>query len=127
QHLDALSASWVGDGRNGPRTRSDVYSIPRHARNRRRISIPNPISHFYLAKCICESWDEISKHIGRSNITTFRPAASAAASRVFDPPDFDQIEARKNTILSRCDRALMVDISRYYPTIYTHSIAWALH
>jgi len=127
QHLEPVTQAWPADGRSGPRTRSDVYSIPRYGRNRRRLSVPNPVSHFYLSKHICENWETIVEHVRRSNISLFKPDASREASRVFDPVDFDQIEARKNSILSRCDKALMIDISRFYPTIYTHSIAWALH
>ena len=127
QFTEAILQAWQPNGRQSPRTRSDVYSFPRHARSRRRLSVPNPISHFYLAKHICENWQPISERIQKSGISLFNPQMSTEASRVFDPLNFDEIEAKKNSGLSRCDKALMVDVSRFYPTIYTHSIAWALH
>jgi hypothetical protein len=127
QLADVLLTKWQGDGRNGPRTRSDAFSIPRYGRTRRKLSIPNPISHYYLSKCVSDNWDSIIEHIGKSEITLFQPAQSAKATRVFDPIDFPGVESRKNAILSRCDNALAADVSRFYPTIYTHSIAWALH
>jgi hypothetical protein len=74
-----------------------------------------------------EHWGTIIDHLGGSEITLFRPAQSDKATRVFDPIDFEGVEARKNSILSRCDTALAADVSRFYPTIYTHSIGWALH
>lgn len=125
--LDEIAAKWDGDGKTAPATRADIYTIPRHGRHRRRLSIPNPVSHYYLSKAISDAWPDISAHIETSQISLFRPALSEKSTRVFEPIDFDDIEARKNAILSRCDSALMTDISRYYPTIYTHSIPWALH
>jgi hypothetical protein len=126
-NLPELLVSWVGDGKTAPFTRTDIFTIPRHGRHRRRLSIPNPISHFYLSKAISDNWVEIVKHIESSQISLFRSVTSDKSNRVFEPINFDDIEIRKNAILSRCDAALMTDISRYYPTIYTHSIAWALH
>lgn len=126
-NLAVVGAAWVGDGRSAPTTRADIFTIPRHGRHRRRLSTPNPVSQFYLAKAISENWSTLASHIEKSPITLFKTARSSAATRVFEPIDFSDIEARKNSILSRCDSALMADISRYYPTIYTHSIAWALH
>ena len=125
--LAIIEAAWTGDGRSAPTTRADVFTIPRHGKLRRRLSTPNPVSHFYLAKAISEGWNTISQHIDKSPISLFRTTPAPTSTRVFEPIDFDIIEAKKNAILSRCDTALMTDISRYYPTIYTHSIPWGLH
>jgi hypothetical protein len=122
----AVATRWPPDGLSAPKTRPDTFSIPRHGRtSRRRLAIVNPISHFYLASEIAREWDQIATLLSSSAISSFQSVFSVNPNRTFEPIDFEEIEERKTLILSRYNKALVSDISRFYPTLYTHVIAWA--
>jgi hypothetical protein len=50
-----------------------------------------------------------------------------SGDRAFFKLDFGRIDAKLAEILSRYHSSLRTDISRYYPSIYTHAIAWAIY
>jgi hypothetical protein len=85
-----------------------------------------------LCNIIEKNWTEIEKHIQRSPISISRPVIPIQRSKK-DSRSFDQvkhtinIEQKKALISTEFSFALKTDISRYYPTLYTHSISWALH
>ncbi len=127
KYAKAVAAKWPANGLEAPRTRPDIFSIPRHGRaNRRKLAVVNPVSHFYLATEIAQNWDQIAKVLSSSTITSFQATFSANPYFTFEPVDFEEIEERRNVILSRYNRVLVSDISRFYPTLYTHVIAWAI-
>lgn len=63
----------------------------------------------------------------RSNVSEFKPVFDLEGARTFFGLDFALIEKRTVELLSRYRSCLKTDISRYYHTIYTHSIPWALY
>ncbi len=109
------------------RSRSEPFSIPRTGAPRRRAVIVNPINHFRLASLISEHWREIRDHISQSEVTEFRPIIDTDGGRAIFGIDFDKVDRRKAEILSSYNRAYQTDVTRFYASIYTHSIAWALY
>lgn len=105
----------------------ETFSIPRFGSARRSLSLVNPINYFKIATLIAENWSEVRKHLIQSPISEFKPIFDTNGDRAFFGLDFDNIEQRTNKILAGFHFALKTDIIRYYPTIYTHSIAWALY
>lgn len=103
------------------------FSIPRHGKSRRRLSLVNPINQFKLSKLVADNWPETRKFLSKSNITEFQPIFDLSGDRCFFDIDFDSIERRTTEILALYNSAIKSDISRYYPTIYTHSAPWALY
>jgi hypothetical protein len=108
------------------------FSIPRFKNFRRILNIPNPFYQIVLCNHIEKNWKKIKAHIRKSPISITRPVFPIQRKRK-DSRSFDQI---KHTIINEQEIALRstefsyvlkTDISRYYPTVYTHSIAWALH
>jgi hypothetical protein len=49
------------------------------------------------------------------------------SERAIPKPDFARIELKKLETSAEFDHILYTDISRFYGTIYTHTIPWALH
>lgn len=109
------------------RSRPEPFSIPRYGAARRRITIPNPINYYRLATTISDGWIEIRDHISKSKITEFRPILDAEGQRSIFKLDFGIIDKRTAEILVDYDHAFKTDITRFYHSIYTHSIAWALY
>ena len=104
------------------------YSIPKGRYNRRNLGIMNPYQYFFLCKEIHENWSEIEIHLKKSNISltapVFKIGTARAISRKYTFEDISGIFLTKSV---GANYVLKTDISRYYPTIYTHSIPWALH
>ncbi len=108
--------------------KSISITIPKGNDFRRTISIPSPIHQILLCKLIEENWDELNDHFKISTISMTSPVIS----------EKDNVAIESNTNINEKMHIrikhlhnkkyiLKTDISRYYPTIYTHIIPWALH
>lgn len=115
-----------------PETQLTDYFFPKKNHIRRKLSIVNPISQFYLSKFIIENWAKIDAHCSKSKLSTSRPVENNSEN----PKNKRSIrtlnsfqEYKKACITCSHDRMfeLKADISWFYPSIYTHSIPWALH
>jgi hypothetical protein len=122
-----LSKTWPASSLKGFASEPELYSIPRFGRARRRLSIINPLNHFKISKLIADEWVAIRTFLRRSKVSEFKPIFDLEGSRTFFGIDFGAIERRVVEILSTYRSGLKTDISRYYHTIYTHSIPWALY
>ncbi|PKL64682.1 MAG: hypothetical protein CVV32_06255 [Methanomicrobiales archaeon HGW-Methanomicrobiales-3] len=117
---------------NRPESKCVNYSVPRYKNFRRVLSIPNPFYQMILCNQIEKNWKNIKQHIRKSPISITRPVIPIQRSKK-NSRAFDQVRhtiSNEQEIALRSTEfsfALKTDISRYYPTIYTHSISWALH
>lgn len=117
---------------NTPGSKCFNYSVPRVKNLRRILSIPNPLYQIILCNYIEKYWTQIKEHIQKSPISISRPdfpiQRMRKNSRSFDlvkhKINYEEEIAIRSTEFSF---VLKTDISRYYPTLYTHSISWALH
>ena len=101
------------------------FSIPKGENFRRVLSIPHPLHYILLAQLIEEKWIELESHFSKSQFSLTAPQI-AEDSIIPKYKMSEKINRRiHNLVLKRY--ILQADISRYYPSIYTHSIAWALH
>jgi hypothetical protein len=105
----------------------EVYSIPKTGHSRRDLAIVNPINQFKVSKVVSDNWVEIRKHIRSSGLTEFTPVIDMTGDRAVLPSNFSEINRRRARLRARFTKVLRTDITRFYPSIYTHSIAWALH
>lgn len=122
-----LSKLWNGQDIRKFWTTPEHYSIPRFGQTRRKLSIVNPINQLHVAHLIVEHWDDILTRLQRSEITEFRPRVIGKKyARAVPGVNFDGVSRRRAEILARFGRYVKTDIARFYPSIYTHSIAWAL-
>lgn len=74
-----------------------------------------------------DEWLTIHGKLKQSTITEFKSDFATAGNRAVQGISFDQVNRRKIQILAKFGRYIRTDIARFYPSIYTHSIAWALH
>jgi hypothetical protein len=122
-----LSKLWDGATIRSFWTSSEHFSIPRYNQVRRKLSLVNPINQLHVAALISENWPEIKLRLERSKITEFRPQmVVSGGGRAVTGVDFDGVSRRRVEILASFGRYVKTDIARFYPSIYTHSIAWAL-
>lgn len=97
---------------------------------RRRLSLPNPFHYFHLASTVAKHWQELNRLLEASKIAAARPISPPAenGNRAYAPKIHWKEKPKLKTQTFRGKRWLLrADISRFYPSIYTHSIPWALH
>ncbi len=108
-------------------TRPEHFSIPRYGHARRRLSIVNPVNQLYVSSLIARNWFAIRKRLRRTTVSEFDPRITIKGKgRAVTGVDFDGVARRSAQILATYGRYVKTDIARFYPSIYTHSIAWAL-
>lgn len=93
---------------------------------RKHTSIVNPIPYYFIAKEISDAWSEIQKHYKKSKLTLSRPTIRGT-ERAINLRKFGELHEEKIIRSSGYRYALITDISQFFPTIYTHTIPWALH
>jgi len=104
------------------------HNIALSGMRRRKLGILNPIPMFRLCKGLYENWPELSRHIESSRISLSKPKQGGRVRRAFSPmyPPNSISEFRAHCRLGK-KYLLKTDITNYYNSIYTHSIAWALN
>jgi hypothetical protein len=122
------AASWDGEKiGNKFWTRPESYSMPRYGHARRTLSIVNPVNQLHVSNLISKNWLGIRKRLKRSKITEFdAQIVMKGSGRAVTGVDFDGVARRRAEILGSYGRYVKTDVARFYPSIYTHSIPWAL-
>ena len=107
-------------------SRPEIYNLARAGSFRRELAILNPIHYALVAECIVANWDAILKLTkSKLSLTTPTPTSDQRAiSRLFA---LNVLPKRRAEVRSQGNFLLRADIARFYPSIYTHSIPWAVH
>lgn len=135
-HYVALYKAWAalqplpGGGKLIPRSpaaKTELFSVARAGYHRRPIGIPNPVAQTYLSTDIVGNWAEIVKHYRQSGISVSRPRFKRDGERAASLPSMQPLYERRLLKGAGFRFVLRTDISRFFPTIYTHSIPWAIH
>lgn len=109
------------------KSKSLNLSIPQLKSFRRNLGIPNPLQHIRLAKLIEDNWGAINTFLSASTLTVTPIILSPRSKRSINEPDFVD-QTHQQIVRSTSSRYLLhLDISRFYASIYTHSIPWAIH
>jgi hypothetical protein len=123
--LNKFDKAWGSSGKP-PKTLSEKYSIARSSYYRRGTLIVNPISFYFLAKEITRYWPQIETHYKKTKLSRSVPTVGGTL-RPIELPKFGELYEEKVTSSAGYKYALITDITSYFPTIYTHTIPWALH
>jgi hypothetical protein len=149
EHFAAILAEWrdkkvfrmdaKGLGKINKKTRSGSYaydlkhaeheiiSMPKRGYERRNIHITHPVPQGLLAHEIAISWRSIAKWICRELYSEDEIRISEHFERSIKGINFRRHSAKKSYIEATSDWLVRTDITRFYPSIYTHSIAWAAY
>lgn len=115
------------------RNKGYVTKLVRHhlaevGRNRRILSIPNPINQLRLVQALETHFAKVFIAAGASPISASKPHFQYSAGRAIYPQrDFTTIPRLKAEARAVARYILKTDVTRFYANIYTHSIPWALH
>jgi len=109
-----------------PRSQCVQHSIPKRKHLRRILSIPNPLPQTILSCEVADHWPDLIALCQESDLSLSRPRLSKTRAIEFEHDRKKEFEERlKRSVGARF--VLKTDIARFYPSVYTHSIGWAIH
>lgn len=110
-----------------PTAKVGRYSLARGGLFRRPLSICNPLHYFLLSKELMQNWGTVGPRVSGSRVAATAPDFKTTG-RAIDgkwPQSARANFAQERRLGMRY--VLVTDINRFYGSVYTHSIAWALH
>lgn len=104
-----------------------VHNLARSGALRRKLSIPNPTNFYRLAKFIVQHDKELIKLARKSKFSLTSPGSQTEPRAINPRHSLDAGPLFRAKLRSTSRFILKADISRFYPSVYTHSIPWAIH
>jgi hypothetical protein len=129
RHAVEFARKWDGEKiHNKFWTKQENYSVPRYGHARRMLSIVNPVNQLHVSNLISKNWNAIRARLNRSRISEFRARILLrGTARAVSGVNFDGVARRRAEIIGGFGRYVKTDVARFYPSIYTHSIPWAIY
>lgn len=126
------SAPFTFNPAKGPTyaSRPVLYNLARAGGLRRVLSIPNPVNYFQQSEVFTANWPTLKAHYAKAQQSLSRPLRilSATQKRAFEwSSKLSDLPERRARSRLGMRYAVRTDIQGCYPSIYTHSIPWALH
>jgi len=103
------------------------FSIPKVKSHRRILGIPGPFHFVQLAQCIIQNEKAINAEMALSTFSIYKSHQNDSEKRYIGKPNFKALVKQRILRSTGYRYLLSVDINRFYPSIYTHSIPWAAH
>jgi hypothetical protein len=107
-------------------TNYETFTAPRTGVGRRNLALVHPLSQAGLSLLITQHRTKIRKIISESGTSLYRTEENMAASKAFLGLDFQKWRNAKASTYSEYQFVLQADISRFFYTVYTHSIPWSI-
>lgn len=105
-----------------------AHSVARHGISRRNMFLPNPIPYLRLCREIANKFQIIEVHCRNSTISRSIPTVNPGTGRALVPlSNFQDLDVLRSRLRSTSKYVLKADIAKFYPSLYTHSVPWALH
>lgn len=105
----------------------EVFNLARTGTLRRQLSILNPIHFSFLADFVVDNWAALEREATGSAFSLSSPVTTDPKRGIGRKHRMDQRSERRAQVYAQGRYLLRADISRFYPSVYTHSIPWALH
>ncbi len=109
------------------------YQATRSTNIPRQLAIPHPESYWMLCNCIKENWKKINGCIGETkNRFNFCHVRKIKGKKHIFEMNYSGADKwkKEETILNYslgCRYVVLTDISTFFPSIYSHSIPWAIN
>ena len=104
-----------------------VHNLARSSGLRRKLSIPNPVTFYNLADFVTGEWNNLVSKTNKSRISCTSPVVGSERRALISKHGLDEKPLFAAKLRSKSKYILQADIARFYPSIYTHSIPWAIH
>lgn len=103
------------------------YNETKRGNQRRVFSVPNPVFFVDCAEFVSEHRRQINALLNRSKLSRSKPNYEVGENRAVKIESFSDFNRERRTVLSASKFVVKTDIARFYHSIYTHSIPWAMH
>lgn len=111
----------------GKPTRAATYNASKRGLTRRVFSFVHPGTAHDLAEFISSRAVLLNQFISRSSFSLSAPRHNPDGDRAIEIASHSELEEQRLVRLARYRFVARTDISRFYHSIYTHSVPWALH
>ena len=104
------------------------FSISKGKLSRRVLKIPNPKHFIPVSDLICDKWTEINDVYALSDYSTSTPVEETNQNKRAVKTKSSSVQTLRDTVIDKSINKLIqvkIDISKFYPTIYTHIISWS--
>jgi hypothetical protein len=108
-------------------TKKTAFRFPRFGTADRPFSLINPIAYFFLSKTLADNYVALKALNKKSKITASPSIFDWSGTRTLKRPSFDSRDTYLSDIDARFECIVSTDLRAFYHSIYTHSIAWAVH
>ncbi|HBJ2613925.1 TPA: RNA-directed DNA polymerase [Clostridium botulinum] len=110
------------------------YESMRNINVTRQLGIPNPFAYQRLCKCLSDNWDKLKQHFEKQTSGQNYKISRIHIRKLKDKPCLFEMNYNNWKIDGSPEPDLLIgkrylvkaDISTCFPSIYTHSIPWAL-
>lgn len=103
------------------------FDATKRGEQRRSFSIPHPLFARDAGLFLENNWQSIWTHINNSTGSASKPMMPASNYRAVAITSQSKLREIRIRALAAKRYCLVTDIARCYPSVYTHSIPWALH
>jgi hypothetical protein len=110
-----------------PKAEMEIISTPKVGFERRSVGITHPIPQSLLVDEIATNYPSVQKWLCRQTYSMDEIRVSDKYGRAIRGINFALHRAKKAYIEATSDWLVKTDITRFYPSIYTHSITWAAY
>jgi hypothetical protein len=107
--------------------RPAAYNASKRGMARRTFATVHPVTGHDLAEFVSTRWEEAVEFFAQSHFSLSAPRQSEDGNRALQIASHSELDTAKLSHLSRYRFIAATDISRFYHSIYTHSIPWAFH
>jgi len=105
----------------------ETISKPKKGYERRNLHITHPVPQALLCSEMADGWPKIHKWLSLQAYSMDEVRASTKYERGIKEINFELHRGKKAYIEASSDWIVKTDITRFYPSIYTHSIPWAAY
>lgn len=103
------------------------YNETKRGGQRRIFSTPNPLFFIDVAVYFADHRSKLATHLNQSPISCSTPKFDEDFGRAIKISTFSEFTSQRRANLATSRYIVKSDISRFFPSIYTHSIPWAVH
>lgn len=113
---------------NGRGTSYTRFSGTKHDGSRRSYAAPNPIPYFSICAFLEKNWQKFEDRFKQSPFSVSSPRVGKKTDeRAVVVPSLSELSVKASKNIRYSPYMLKTDISQFFPSIYTHSIAWSAH
>ena len=95
---------------------------------RRKLTVPNPSGFAHLAQAVSANWNALHAHFAADKMSITSPSPGKKSGRALDPRfKLEAIPVRRAVTRAGARYLVHADVAKFYPSVYTHTLAWAAH